>query len=256
MNGEMHQICCIVAAGKRALQYGEPIQYTPAQYENAITFSCLPGKLFSGTKRCIAPRRETWFEFLQSKGLQDIALACPTDVTDKTILGFSNTTESSVLCFYQSGETSYFAPNWQFDPERRLWNTEYSEYRCPDSPSEKPRFENNTDSFRQALSDIEKLAIQIRCEGFAHIFHSAKNLLDGIGEYPDKKYGLQLPPISHEKLQIFEAASLADVFGGMGSWNDDPLCAAQDMGLDQEYQTLSDQLLKNIRLAILYAINE
>ena len=93
MNGEMHQICCIVAAGKRALQYGEPIQYTPAQYENAITFSCLPGKLFSGTKRCIAPRIETWFEFLQSKGLQDIALACPTDVTDKTILGFSNTTE-------------------------------------------------------------------------------------------------------------------------------------------------------------------
>ena len=88
MNGEMHQICCIVAAGKRALQYGEPIQYTPAQYENAITFSCLPGKLFSETKRCIAPRIETWFEFLQSKGLQDIALACPTDVTDKTILGF------------------------------------------------------------------------------------------------------------------------------------------------------------------------
>lgn len=35
-----------------------------------------------------------------------------------------------------------------------------------------------------------------------------------------------------------------------------PLCAAQDMGLDQEYQTLSDRLLKNIRLAILYAINE
>lgn len=105
-------------------------------------------------------------------------------------------------------------------------------------------------------TSVEKLAIQIRCEGFAHIFHSAKNLLDGIGEYPDKKYGLQLPPISHEKLQIFEAASLADVFGGMGSWNDDPLCAAQDMGLDQEYQTLSDRLLKNIRLAILYAINE
>ena len=70
MNGEMHQICCIVAAGKRALQYGEPIQYTPAQYENAITFSCLPGKLFSETKRCIAPRIETWFEFLQSKGLR------------------------------------------------------------------------------------------------------------------------------------------------------------------------------------------
>ena len=75
MNGEMHQICCIVAAGKRALQYGEPIQYTPAQYENAITFSCLPGKLFSETKRCIAPR-----------------------IQDDTRF---NTTESSVLCFYQ-----------------------------------------------------------------------------------------------------------------------------------------------------------
>lgn len=252
----MHQICCIVAAGKRALQYGEPIRYTPAQYENAITFSCLPGKLFSETKRCIAPRIETWVEFLQSKGLQDIALACPTDVTDKTILGFSNTTESSVLCFYQSGETSYFAPNWRSIPKSDYGTQSIRNIAVPILHRKNP-VSKTTPTLFDKRCPISKNWLFKSGVKVLPIFSILRKIFWTVSENnPDKKYGLQLPPISHEKLQIFEAASLADVFGGMGSWNDDPLCAAQDMGLDQEYQTFSDRLLKNIRFAILYAINE
>lgn len=55
---------------------------------------------------------------------------------------------------------------------------------------------------------------------------------------------------------MFEAASIADVFGAMGSWNDSPPYMAHKKGLDKEYETLSADLLRNIRLAILYAINE
>jgi len=67
---------------------------------------------------------------------------------------------------------------------------------------------------------------------------------------------LELPQIPDPNLQIFEAASLADVFGAMGSWNDSPPYMAHEKGLDQEYETLSAELLKHIRLAILYAVNE
>ena len=42
----------------------------------------------------------------------------------------------------------------------------------------------------------------------------------------------------------------------MGSWNDTPHCLAGEKGLSREYDRLSDALLRQIRLAILYAVNE
>lgn len=57
-------------------------------------------------------------------------------------------------------------------------------------------------------------------------------------------------------LRLFAAANLADVFGAMGSWNDEPAAMAQQKGLSKEYDRLSDELLRNVRLAILYAVNE
>ena len=99
---------------------------------------------------------------------------------------------------------------------------------------------------------IENLEIKIECDNFAKVFHSARNfLLD-----PESGKGLVDPQIPLQHLSIFRAASAADVFGGMGSWNDEPGWLAQDKGLGQVYDELSDQLLRNIRSAILFAINE
>ena len=92
----------------------------------------------------------------------------------------------------------------------------------------------------------------IECETFAKVFHSARNHL--LDLYAAKV--LEEPQIPPQNQNIFRAASAADVFGGMGSWNDEPGWRAQDKGLGQVYDELSDQLLRNIRLAILYAINE
>ena len=68
----------------------------------------------------------------------------------------------------------------------------------------------------------------------------------------DKEF-LEMP---EEQLRLFKAANLADVFGAMGSWNDHPWALAQEKDLFDEYNKLSDELLKNVRLALLYAINE
>lgn len=87
----------------------------------------------------------------------------------------------------------------------------YFEHEWTNPPSQRPRFENNRDSFREVLLSIRELAIKIGCENFAYIFSSAVNLLDGFGEYPDKKYGLALPQIPQQNLRMFEAASIADV---------------------------------------------
>lgn len=256
MNGQMFQIASIVAASKKAIQLSEGIQYFPAKYENRIEFAFLPPNEILKMEKYTAPNVSAWFEQIRKNQVLDVKLLCPYSVKDRNLLGFSNMTESSILCFHRNGKVTYFVADWQFDSVQKNWNILYSEHEWPDPPSKKPQFENNMDSFREVLLSIRELAIKIECENFAHIFSSAVNLLDGSNEYPDKKHGIELPQIPQQNLQMFEAASIADVFGAMGSWNDSPPYMAHKKGLDKEYETLSADLLKNIRLAILYAINE
>ena len=61
-----------------------------------------------------------------------------------------------------------------------------------------------------------------------------------------------LPP---EYAGRYAACSVADVFGAMGSWNDSPPYYAHEKGLDKEYDEYSGELLRQIRLNLLYTIN-
>lgn len=56
--------------------------------------------------------------------------------------------------------------------------------------------------------------------------------------------------------QIYEAVNKAAVFGGMGSWNDDPAGLAYEKGLESEYNELSNRLLEQVRYHVMYAANE
>lgn len=256
MNGEMFQIASIVAAAKNAMKSDKPIRYSPAKCVNSVRFEFLPGMRFWRREKYTAPNVSAWFEQIKKNHVTDIKLFCPCSVKNRGFLGFSNTTQSSIICFHRSGKVTFFAPNWRVNQLKNKWDVLYSEYKWSDPPSEKPLFENNTDSFREVLVSVREFAVKIGCEEFTDFFSSALNLLDGSDEYPDIKYGLELPQLPRQNLQMFEAASIADVFGAMGSWNDSPLCRAHEKGLDKEYETLSAELLKNIRLAVLYAVNE
>ena len=100
------------------------------------------------------------------------------------------------------------------------------------------------------------MAHKIDCDNFAVVFQKAIDILLGASDYTDIADHIQLPEIPKENLHLFEAASTADVFGAMGSWNDSPPYMAHEKGLDKEYDFLSSELLKQVRLATLYAINE
>lgn len=137
-------------------------------------------------------------------------------------------------------------------------------------------FKNNREAFLTVLGEIRELALKLECDGFAKIFERAREILaenilagnqgkectDGGSENgPDKdsasgRHKLPLPQIPAEHLPLFQAADIADVFGAMGSWNDSPPYMAYKKGLTAEYEALSAELLKNLRLAVMYAINE
>ena len=98
MNGEMYQICCITAAAKNALKAKSKILYTPLKYENKIEFHFLPEEGYKKTYK--AETVAAWYDYCVEKGLQDIKIISPASVKDRNILGFSNTTQSSLVCFF------------------------------------------------------------------------------------------------------------------------------------------------------------
>ncbi|NLB62302.1 MAG: hypothetical protein GX802_07825 [Clostridiales bacterium] len=256
MNGQMYQICCITAAAKKALKEKSVIRYTPLKYENRIEFQFLLERKFFSTKKYIAANVQEWFDNCLKKGLQDVKFLAPVSVKDRNILGFSNTTQSSIVCFYEGNRVTFFCEQWDFDSAQNVWNILYTEQEWKDAPSGKPHFENNINSFKSVLSEIKELALKIDCDGYAAVFQKALDILLGSPDFTDTAFHMPLPEIPKENLHLFEAASTADVFGAMGSWNDSPPYMAHEKGMDKEFEILSGELLKQVRLATLFAINE
>lgn len=55
---------------------------------------------------------------------------------------------------------------------------------------------------------------------------------------------------------IYRAIMDSDVFGAMGSWNDEPPYYASEKGLRKEYDLLSNKLLEQLRYNLMYIVNE
>lgn len=263
MNGETYQICRLTAEMKRALREERGLIYEPIDYENRIEFHFLTQETLTGQETEIAYDPASWFEKCKKQGLADVKMLMPIKVEDRQLLGFANTNRASIVTFLGNGEVHYWTARWEFDSKLRAWNITYTEADWKDAPKGRPTFADNTKEFIEVLNNIEKLAIAIDEKYFAEVFNAAATILQKKSIIPEKKWGfrknkntLALPPIPEKSKPLWEAAAKADVFGAMGSWNDSPPYAAHQKGMETEYNTLSDELLAQIRLAILYAVNE
>ena len=85
-------------------------------------------------------------------------------------------------------------------------------------------------------------------------FKKAADILSG-EEVPQMKKGAAIPAIPEDMMKYYLAADVADVFGAMGSWNDEPVVAAREQHKEKDYATLSDRLLCSVRLMTMYAVN-
>ena len=166
----MYQICYITAAVKKALKEKAALSYTPFKYENKIEFQFLPEKKLFNTKKYKSENTSSWYEYCLEKGLQDVKFLAPVAVQDRSVLGFSNTTQSSIVCFYEGSKVTYFTASWGFDSLQKVWDILYVEQEWDNAPNEKPHFENNTESFKIVLSEIREFAQKIDCNNFAKVF--------------------------------------------------------------------------------------
>jgi len=251
MNGEIEQMSSIVISARKALYENDRIDFAPCKYVLSIKFVFAP-KLFS-SKAIEANSVNTWFELCKKRGLEDIKFTIPTATNQRHLLGFSNTSQGVILCFRNNGKASCFYPVWAFDREQNGWEIVYREQCGINVNKADLSFVYCKDTFTGVLSDISKFATDIGFPYFSNLFHKAHQALLNDSSIEIADVPEQLPD---EFKGIYYAVNTSDVFGAMGSWNDSPPYYAHKMGLDKEYNSLSDRLLQQIRYHLMYVTNE
>ena len=254
MNGEVFNACIIVASIKQALKSNLELNYKSEKFIKSLVFDYVLGD--EPEKREQASINE-WFKHALKLGLSDVRYATNLTVSSKerSLQGFSNVSYKSILCIYKD-KMSYFVPHWSFKEDKKgwdVWEIVYKEFSLDGMP-EIQKFSDNTLEFKDILTRISKFADEIECENFGDCFRKGLKALNE----PEKieQNILNAPLMPKLNLALFTAASAADVFGGMGSWNDDAAGWAQHKKRAKEYDELSSELFTQMRKATLFAINE
>ncbi|WP_149705608.1 hypothetical protein [Campylobacter concisus] len=251
MNGEVFNSCIIVASIKQALRSNLELNYKSEKYIKSLVFDFILGD--EPEKKEQASINE-WFKHALKLGLSDVRYATNLSVTseERSLQGFSNVSYKSILCIYKD-KMSYLVPHWSFEEDKKGWDIVYKEFSLNGMP-EIQKFSDNTLEFKDLLTKIAKFADEIECENFGDCFRKGLKALNE----PEKieQNILNAPLMPKLNLALFNAASAADVFGGMGSWNDDAAGWAKHKKRGKEYDELSAELFTQMHKATLFAINE
>ncbi len=245
MNGEIGLASRLVIAAKNVLNGGKR-DFQKLPFENSITF------IMSDKTTLSSP--EEWFDWLVEDGKPSVFMMLPYQVKDRRTLGFVNASGAAIFVRRTHHAVCCFAPLWEYDKEKRCWNITFRENIMDKAPDTIPQFSDNSADFKKVLADIKELAVELEFPMFADCFSEALRVLEG-GDIPAQLEGAMLPELPEDRLHIYLACVVSDVFGGMGSWNDAPAGAAAEKELIKEYDALSNALLAHNRIAMMYAVN-
>ncbi len=137
-------------------------------------------------------------------------------------------------------------------PDRRIWRVTYGRVaEARSKPFASQTLETVEERFHIALREIQAFSHRHDCGGLTNSFSQGIRALTGVQRHG---YHLDLSPpglLAARALAILDAAQIAWVFGGMGSWG--------DMSLDgedgKEYESASEQLFQAMTDALCVAAN-
>ena len=253
---EKKQISDIVIATKVALKTKNKIDYLPFEYEKNIEFLFTKNKVFFFERSYKAKTIEEWYKYCLKLGLEDIQILLPVSSKNLNIPNDLNSNKIKLICYFKNNLILYFTPKWK--KTSGGWNVTYTAHKYENSINEKLKFYDNTEDFKNVLSKIAILADKINFSNFGNIFRKAFSILNGesFENIRNTFYGQTLFKIPKINARLFYSAKISNVFGGMSSWNDSPPYYAHEKGLESEYDSLTEELLTQIRLALLYSVNE
>ena len=256
MNGELYQLARLVLYVKESMRDGSEKEFKLGKYENRLYFTFLPVKkiFMKQAEECFDA--SSWYKALKKRGIKDIKLVNFFEENNIKYAGFSNAAKQGFFTEYTDGVTTFWAAKWEYDSIAKMWTIYYKEFQWTESLPETYVYPECRDNFEKSLQSIEELANKLGFENFAKIFREAYEILTNEADslIPEWTEGT-MPELRGEGLKLFLAASKADVFGAMGSWNDSPPYYAHEKGLTEDYNRLSHNLYVSIKQAVMNAVN-
>lgn len=236
------------------LKTGKIVSFSdpPRLQEHHLIFECASHSFISKFRRAPITTVDAFLKYELSCGLTDVTLYRPQTGEEYHLYGFSNYGHVAMICRYKNGDAAAFVPKWCSpmqggQPILRFTENHMVPYDIP-----KIIYDDNTDRFASVLEEITAFAQEIGFSWFAERYREARDILSG--QKPCDPT-LSLPFMSEKGRRLVSAANVADLFGGMGSWNDSPPCYAQKAGRESDYDRLSQALFDELRAAVLYAVN-
>lgn len=251
MNGEIEQMCRVVCCARKALCDNKNIEIALSKYVLSIKFVFV--QPFGLWRTRAVDSVQKWYRICKKRGLSDIKLIIPTEINNRQVLGFANSSRGVIVCFWKNGKVSCFCPTWNFDNQNKGWNVTYREQSNINLSKEELIYSDKTEDFKSVLLELGAFAEKIGTPNWSDVFHKAYDRMCNFSQTERVK---ALEHIPDEFKGIYIAVANADVFGGMGSWNDSAHYFAKAKGLEKEYDELSDRLFKQLRYHLMYISNQ
>ncbi len=234
----------IIIRARKALLEGTDIDVHVPDYIESLIFILMDGFSCSSIT--------DWFSTIRERGIKDIKLSAPEKEIKRKLLGAAYE-HTDIICFWEDGHVSRFVRSEQ-------WYNGKGDIVFHENPFDGDykdllAVEDNTVEYKQVLLELIELAEKIRYKCFAQIFNTAYRILDGTVTPNFESAPYYVKDLSDDLKRIMFARNMSYVFGGMGSWNDDPEGTAEKMGLEDEYGRLTNELIMSMRKSLFYVTN-
>lgn len=180
-----------------------------------------------------------WFATQKSKGLEDMVFLCGSHAAKVALKPLA----CCIFCWYKNGSTNCFVPS----TKSRNGNANYPDIaplKVYNKLYKGETFEDNKDSFIQALQDIVDYA---PFDGWKSIFRTG--LITMRLEHVVYNGAENTFPMPEPYYKYLLAATQTNPGGGMGSWYDLPISGSG------EFAKVTDALQEERNKAILFAVN-
>lgn len=253
MNGELHQQLLITALGNAYLIRGMDATHPELTQHESISIQ------FKDQEQSWTWIK--WLDYLREAGYQRLMLVssqAPSSSWQSS--GFVGGGKPIGVRTIGTALDIVWRPNWQVHrlPAKVTWDVAYIGEPYETSKQEQHAFKPLSEyiaHLQQVLQQLSIFAEQIDQTFWQQqFFDPAIEILQGSPNAP--KLVFELPEVyTEEAYLLLNAVYKAWVFGGMGSWNDDPANSAYSHQLEQQYRDLSGQLYTALLQCAQAAVN-
>ena len=249
MNGQLYHLIKVIDSSNKALKNMKIDKYKDEIYINSVLFETIidnsfMSKIFKkGEIKVIAKSVIEWHEHLKVKNCKRVYAKLGVSADDRNLSGFANGVSGEVMvCIYND---YYEVWRNEFHHNDKSWDIRYQmiqknkgEFIIVDVD-----YNRAIDNLIECYLKIGDFAQDIKEEHWAKFFYSGKENLERIK--------------SNKEIEIEQlVANIKWPFGGMGSWNDSPPYSAYQLGREEDFKLISDNLYKTIHAAIEATLNK